>query len=67
LKSKADVIVDSCLDMAKHYEKDDPMRLPFVIGVLIGKIRELTFVIECRDAEISELHTQLENGEHNHD
>jgi hypothetical protein len=53
--------------MARHYDKDDPMRWPFIVGVMTVKIRELAFLLEQRDAEISNLHTQIENGEYNHD
>lgn len=67
MKSKADLIVDTCIDMARHYDKDDPMRWPFIVGVMTVKIRELAFLLEQRDAEISNLHTQIENGESNHD
>ena len=67
MKSKADLIVDTCIDMARHYDKDDPFRWPFIVGVMTVKIRELAFLLEQRDQEISNLYTQIENGESNHD
>ena len=67
MKSKADLIIETCLDAARHYDKDDPMRWPFIVGVMTVKIRELAFLLEQRDAEISNLCQDIQLKEKNHD
>jgi len=41
----AQEIIDTCNAMTRHYTKDDPMRMYFLVGILETKIRELVTIV----------------------
>ncbi|MFZ9459912.1 MAG: hypothetical protein ACO27K_07775 [Ilumatobacteraceae bacterium] len=46
--------------MTRHYDKDDPMRWPFLVGILETKIRELVTIINNDHALIEAMNTKLD-------
>lgn len=56
---KAEQIIESCMSLARHYADDDPMRHPFIIGVLTGKIRELCHLLELHEGLIKDLQEDI--------
>ena len=47
----AQEIIDTCNAMTRHYTKDDPMRMYFLVGILETKIRELVTIVN-NDAKL---------------
>lgn len=62
--NKADQIIDGCKSLAKHYADDDPLRYPFIVGVMEMKIRELAFIIENHETLIKEQEAHIAKLEH---
>lgn len=51
----ADQVVDGVKNMARHYANDDPMRWPFLFGVMEGKVRELAHLLNNTQEELQNL------------
>lgn len=56
----ADELIHTCNSLTRHYDKDDPMRWPFLVGVLETKIRELVKIINNDHILIEALNTKLD-------
>lgn len=56
----ADEIIHTCNSLTRHYDKDDPMRWPFLVGILETKIRELVTIINNDHALIEAMNTKLD-------
>lgn len=56
----AQEIIDTCHALARHYEHDDPMRWPFITGVLETKIRELVRICNHDEQVIRSLNAKID-------
>lgn len=56
----ADELINTCNSLTRHYDKDDPMRWPFLVGILETKIRELVTIINNDHALIEAMNTKLD-------
>ena len=55
----ADELIHTCNSLTRHYDKDDPMRWPFLVGILETKIRELVTIINRSEEHTSELQSPM--------
>lgn len=50
-----DEVIENVMSLARHYEKNDPFRYPFLLGAMQGKVRELVFRLNNIEEELNNL------------
>ena len=57
----ANKIIDNIFAISqRNYKSDDPMRWPYRVGLLEGKVRELVFMLNDQTQQIDSLIAELE-------
>lgn len=58
----ADQLVDGVKSLARHYANDDPMRWPFLLGAMEGKVRELVHLVNSTQEELESLKNLMKDN-----